>query len=197
MIKFISFLYILSLVFIPTDYCLASTVQDQLEGSINELLEILKDPALKGEDATQERREALRKVIYERFNFAIAARLSLGKNWAKHSEEEKKIFVGLFGKLLEQTYAEKIESYTDEKVEFLRERIAGSKAQVNTKLFGNDTEILIDYRLYKDEDGVWRIFDIVVEGVSLVNNYRSQFTQILQRDDFGKLIEELKIMTKE
>jgi phospholipid transport system substrate-binding protein len=193
--RFIGVLYIFFIIFILAQYCSASTVQDQLEVSINKIFDILNAPVLKGEEAVQQRREALRKVIYERFDFAVSARLSLGRNWRQLTEEEKELFVELFGKLLEQTYSNKIESYTDEKVEFLKERISGDKAQINTRLLGNDMEILIDYRLYKKYDNEWRIFDIVVEGVSLVNNYRSQFAEILQRDDFGKLIEELKAMT--
>lgn len=193
--RLVSALYIFFMIFIAAQYCSASTVQEQLEDSINKILDILKTPDLKGEEAAQQRREALRKAIYERFDFAASARLSLGRNWRQRTEEEKQLFVELFGKLLEQTYASKIESYTDEKVEFLRERIFGEKAQINTRLLGDNIEIFIDYRLYKKDDDQWQIFDIVVEGVSLVNNYRSQFAEILQRNDFGKLIEELRAMT--
>ena len=195
--NFLSLLFIFFVIFIPADYCFASTVQEQLAGSINELLDILKDPALQGEDKIPERREALRKIIYERFDFAVTARLSLGRNWAQVNEEEKTIFVELFGTLLEQTYASKIESYTNEKVEFVKERISGNKAQINTRLIGDDMEIFIDYRLYRESEDKWRVFDIIVEGVSLVNNYRSQFSEILQKDDFSTLIEKLREMTRE
>jgi phospholipid transport system substrate-binding protein len=196
MMKFVTLIYILSLFFIPANYCSASDVQDQLEISINRILDILKDPTLKGEDKTEQRREILREAIYERFNFTLMSRLSLGKNWRERTEEEKEVFTELFGKLLEQSYASKIESYTDEKVEFLKERISGNKAQINTMLVGNTTKIFIDYRLYEEDDGQWRIFDIIVEGVSLINNYRSQFSEIIQKENFEKLIEKLKDMTK-
>ena len=172
--------------------CFASPVQDQLELSINKILEILRDPAMKGDAAIEARRDALRKVIYERFSFAKMSQLSLARYWNERSDEEKKSFIDLFGKLLEETYISKIEGYTDEKVVFVKEFSDSKKAQVNTKIVTDTVEIPIDYRLYLTKDGQWIVYDIVIEGVSLVGNYRSQFDQILQKDSYDKLVEELK-----
>lgn len=178
--------------FSPVPRCFASPVQDQLQASITKIIEILKDPALKGEAATQQRRESLRKVIYGQFSFEKMSQLCLGRHWKDRSDEEKKTFVELFGKLLEETYISKIEGYTDERVEYLKEVITDKKAQINTKIVTEKIEIPIDYRLYQEKDGSWRVYDLIIEGVSLVGNYRSQFDEILQRDNYEKLIQELK-----
>ena len=98
----------------------------------------------------------------------------------------------MFGKLLEETYISKIEGYSNEKIEYLKENITDKKAQINTRIMTEKVEIPIDYRLYQEKDGTWRVYDLVIEGVSLVANYRSQFDVILQRDNYQKLIEELK-----
>ena len=177
-------------IFSPVNPCFASSVQDQLQVTIGKIIE--KDPALKGETATRQRRETLRKVIFEQFNFEKMSQLCLGKHWKERTDEEKKEFIELFGKLLEDTYISKIEGYTNEKVEYLKEVITDKRAQVNTKIITEKIEIPIDYRLYQEKDGSWKVYDIVIEGVSLVGNYRSQFDEILQRDNYEKLIEELK-----
>ena len=170
----------------------ASPVQDQLKASIDQILNVLKDPQYKGEDKTQERRETLRAIIYERFSFKKMAQLSLGKEWKKRTAEEKEQFSNLFSQLLEETYVTKIEAYTNEKVVFTKEMIKKKKAQVNTKIITESVEIPIDYRLYQAKDGSWMVYDMVIEGVSLVGNYRSQFSQILQKDTFDDLVKELE-----
>ncbi len=135
---------------------------------------------------------SLRKVINERFSFAKMSQLSLGRHWKKRSDEEKKVFIDLFGQLLEETYISKIEAYTDEKVIFVKEYVKKKKAQINTKIVTQTIEIPIDYRMYNAKDGFWLVYDLVIEGVSLVGNYRSQFDQMLQKDSYEKLVEELK-----
>ncbi len=180
------------MVFLPANICFASVVQDQLQGTISKVIEILKNPAFKGDASIKQRRENLRKAIYERFSFERMSQLSLGKYWKDRSEAEKKEFIELFGKLLEETYISKIEGYTNEKVEYLKEVITDKKAQINTRIVTEKVEIPIDYRLYQEKDGTWMVYDLVIEGVSLVNNYRSQFDEILQKDNYRKLIEELK-----
>jgi phospholipid transport system substrate-binding protein len=191
-IQIVAFIFCAVLIFSPVNTCFASPVQDRLQDSINKIIEILKDPALKGEAAIQQRRESLRKVIYEQFNFERMSQLCLGKYWKDRSDEEKKVFIELFGKLLEETYLSKIEGYTNEKVEYLKEAVTDKKAQINTRIITEKIEIPIDYRLYQEKDGSWRVYDLIIEGVSLVGNYRSQFDEILQRGTYEKLIEELK-----
>lgn len=182
--------------FSPMDLCLASPVQDQLQGTINKILEILKDPALKGEGATKQRRDLLRSAVNERFSFEKMSQLCLARHWKERSDAEKKEFVELFGKLLEDTYISKIEAYTNEKIEYTKEAITDKKAQINTRILTGKIEIPIEYRLYQETDGSWRIYDLVIEGVSLVGNYRSQFDEMLQKDNYQKLVEELKKKVK-
>ncbi|NOX34661.1 MAG: ABC transporter substrate-binding protein [Deltaproteobacteria bacterium] len=179
-------------VFFSAQDALASPARDQLKLTIDQVLEILQDQSLKGEEHTKARRASLRRVIHERFSFAKMSQLSLARHWRKRSKEEKKIFIGLFGKLLEQTYISKMEAYTSEKVVYVKEFVKKKKAQVYTKIITDSVDIPIDYRMYKTKDGSWMVYDIVIEGVSLVGNYRSQFDQILQKDTYEKLLGELK-----
>ena len=178
--------------FLPIHNAYASPVQDQLKSTIDNILGILRDPSLKGEEQAEKRRASLCKVINERFSFAKMSQLSLARHWKKRNDEEKKIFIELFGQLLEETYISKIEAYTDEKVVYVKEYVKKKKAQVNTKIVTDTVEIPIDYRLYQTNNGSWLVYDLVIEGVSLVGNYRSQFDQILQKDTYEKLVEELK-----
>lgn len=178
--------------FIPVKNILASPVQDQLKVTIDNVLEILHDPSLKGDEKREEKIESLRRVIYERFSHAKMSQLSLARHWRKRSDEEKKIFIEMFGQLLEETYISKIDSYTAAEVVYVKEFVRGKKAQVYTKIITDTVQIPINYRMYKTEDGKWMIYDLVIEGVSLVGNYRSQFDQILQKEPYEKLVEDLK-----
>ncbi|MCD4720439.1 MAG: ABC transporter substrate-binding protein [Desulfobacula sp.] len=190
--KFIFPVFFMVFLFLSNHHAHASPVQDQLKTSIDKMLEILRDPSLKGEEQVEKRRASLRKVIDERFSFAKMSQLSLGRHWKKRSDEEKKIFIDLFGQLLEETYISKLEAYTDEKVVYVKEYIKKKKAQINTKIITETIEIPIDYRMYNTKDGAWLVYDLVIEGVSLVGNYRSQFDQMLQKDSYEKLVEDLK-----
>jgi phospholipid transport system substrate-binding protein len=190
--KFVFFVFFTICLFLPVNDVCASSVQDQLKATIDHILEILRDPSLKGDEHAETRRAALRKVIHERFSFAKMSQLSLARHWKKRSAEEKKAFIDLFGQLLEQTYISKIESYTDEKVAYGKEFVRKKKAQVNTKIITDTVEIPINYRMYRTKDGSWMVYDLVIEGVSLVGNYRSQFDQILQKGSYEKLLDELK-----
>ncbi|MCP3871795.1 MAG: ABC transporter substrate-binding protein [Desulfobacteraceae bacterium] len=192
--KFVVFVLILfaACIFLPVNNASASSVQDSLKASIDQILEVLRDPSLKGDEFVEKRRQILRKLINKRFSFAKMSQLSLARHWKKRSDEEKIAFIELFGKLLEDTYVSKIEEYTDEKVVFLKEFVKKKKAQVSTKIITDSVEIPIDYRMFKAKSGDWMVYDMVIEGVSLVGNYRSQFNQILKKDDYEKLVEVLK-----
>lgn len=179
-------------VFFPINNGMASPVQDQLKATIDQILEILKDPSLQGEAQVEKRRQSLRQAINDRFSFKKMSQLSLARHWKQRSDDEKKTFVKLFGQLLEQTYISKIEAYSDEKVIYVKEYVKKKKAQIYTKVITDTIEIPIDYRMYKTKDDSWLVYDLVIEGVSLVGNYRSQFDQILQKDSYEKLVEDLK-----
>ncbi len=192
--KFLKLILVIAVfcLFIPTHQAMASSVTDQLKTTIGKILEILKDPSLKGDESTDKRRELLRETINEKFSFAKMSQLSLGKHWKERSDEEKKEFTKLFGQLLEDTYISKLEVYTDEIIVYTKEVVKKKKAQVNTQIVTDGVEIPLDYRLYKLKDDSWMVYDMVIEGVSLIGNYRSQFDQKLKKNSFAKLVEELK-----
>ncbi len=164
----------------------------QLQASIDNILNVLKDPSLKAKDRQEQRREKLRKIAAERFDYRKMTQLSLGRYWKERTEGEKDEFTTLFSALLEDTYMSKIETYTDEKVVFLDERAAKNKAQINTKIITDSVEIPINYRMYQESKGNWMVYDMVIEGVSLIGNYRSQFGQILDNRSYADLVSKLK-----
>jgi phospholipid transport system substrate-binding protein len=170
----------------------AGTGTEQLKASIGEIQRILTNPALKGEAKKAERRRKLEEVIHSRFDFNEMAKRSLGAEWKKRSPEEKKQFVRLFTNLLENAYLDKIESYNGEKVRYVNERQDDNFSEVDTKVTGNNgEEFSLNYRLHKvNED--WKVFDVVVENISLVNNYRAQFRRVLARSSFEELVQTMK-----
>ena len=184
--------FVVGCLFFQFNHALASPAQEQLKTTIDKLLKTLKDPDLKGDTQTAQRRDALRNVINERFCFAKMSQLSLARHWKKRSAEEKEVFIKLFGQLLEETYVSKIETYTDEKIAYGKEVVKKNKAKIYTKVITDSLEIPIDYSMYKTKQGSWMVYDLVIEGVSLVGNYRSQFSKILEKDSYEALLEVLK-----
>ncbi len=170
----------------------ASPARDQLKLSIDQILTVLRTPELKGDAQKQKRREALGTLVEERFDFKKMSQLSLGRHWKERTEAEKFEFVTLFSRLLKDTYITKIEAYTDEKVVFLKDRVEKRKAQVNTKIITKTVEIPINYRMFTRKNDQWMVYDMVIEGVSLIGNYRSQFRQMLEKDSFETLMGKLK-----
>ncbi len=164
----------------------------QLVVSIEQILSVLRDPAFKASDQQAAKREKLQQIARQRFDYRKMSQLSLGRHWKKRSDTEKDEFTTLFGALLEDTYMSKIENYTDEDVVFLKERVQKKKAQINTKIITATLEIPINYRMYRKSEDTWMIYDMVIEGVSMIGNYRSQFGQILERQSFQNLVDKLK-----
>ena len=187
-----SFLVTIFVLFFIVGNVEASPPRDQLKATIDSIIKILKDDTLQGEANATRRRAALREVIYERFDFEKMSQLSLARHWRDRTSAERQTFVRLFSRLLEDTYVAKIEAYDDEKVRYVKEQVRNDKAQINTIVVGDSVEIPIDYRMYAVADGQWRVYDMVVEGVSLVANYRSQFARILDSDPFEVLIKQLE-----
>ena len=165
---------------------------DRVRETVDKLLTILKDPQLKGESKRNERREKLKEVISQRFDFAEMAKRALGPEWRRRSPEEQKEFVKLFTTLLEQAYLDKIESYNGEKVQYLREREDNNSAEVATKIIDNKgREFSVNYRLH-NVNGDWKVYDVVIEDISLVNNYRAQFNRVLAKDSFDELLTRMR-----
>ncbi len=164
---------------------------DAMKATIDEVLRIIREKELKQPGKADERRRLLEKVVGARFDYHEMSRRALGAPWNQLSDQEKQEFVGLFRTLLTNSYADKIEAYSGEGVQYLNERTEKDYAEVRTKVLSGKTEIPLDYRLIqKSED--WRVYDVVVDGVSLVNNYRGQFTKILRTSSYADLVEQLR-----
>jgi len=168
---------------------------DQVRQTTDKLLVILKDPRLKEEGNKDERREKLKKVIYQRFDFTEMAKRSLGAEWRRRTPEEQKEFVKLFTELLERAYLDQLESYSGEKIQYLKEREGGNHAEVATKIVDNKgQEYSVHYRLH-EVNGDWKVYDVVIEDISLVNNYRSQFNRMLAKSSYEELVNRMKEKT--
>lgn len=164
---------------------------ESVRTSINEVITILADKALKKPGLADERRRKIEQAVGKRFNYEEMARRSLGAHWRTLNERERMEFVSLFQQLLSASYAGKIEGYSGEQVQYLHERLEGSFAEVQTKVVSGKTEIPLSYRML-NKGGDWRVYDVVIDGVSLVNNYRSQFAQILRHSSHAELVRKVR-----
>ena len=164
---------------------------EAMKATIDEVLRIVRDKELKQPGKTEERRHVLEKAVAARFDYTEMSRRALGAPWNQLTDQEKQEFVGLFRTLLTNSYADKIETYSGEGVEYLNERTEKEYAEVRTKVLSGKTEIPLDYRLVNKADE-WRVYDVVVDNISLVNNYRGQFTKILRASSYADLVDQLR-----
>ena len=165
---------------------------DQLRGSVDSVLKTLSDPETKKAAKSAERRRSIRLAANEIFDFPEISRRSLAVHWQARSPAERQQFVGLFGDLLEHSYISKIESYSGEKIQYVGETIDGNQAVVRTRIVSKQgTETPVEYRMLLQGDR-WRAYDVTIEGVSLVANYRAQFNAIIQRAGYPDLVGKLK-----
>jgi phospholipid transport system substrate-binding protein len=165
---------------------------EQIKQTTDKILSVVKDPALKAPSRAQERRKAIRKVVDDRFDWEEMARRSLGRHWAQRTAEGKKEFIRLFSDLVERTYMGKVENYSGEKVRYEGETIDGDHAVVKVIIMTQkNKDISVDYRLQK-EGNEWLVYDVSIEGVSLINNYRTQFNSIILQSSFEDLLKKLK-----
>jgi phospholipid transport system substrate-binding protein len=170
----------------------AGPATDQLKGAVDRVIKVLEDPSLKGDDRVVERRTAVRKIANEIFDFNEIARRALARHWQPLTDKQRVEFVSLFSDLLERSYISKIELYGGEKIQYVGERVEADTATVATRIVTkNGTEVPIDYRLLKRGDR-WMVYDVSIEGVSLVSNYRTQFNKIIQTGSFEDLIQKLR-----
>ena len=173
----------------------AGAPTDQLRAQVDRVLKILDDPALK--DKPKERRVVVRKVADDIFDFGETAKRSLGRHWAARTPTERDEFVKLFGDLLERSYISKIELYGGEKIQYTGDKIEGDQASVLSKLVTKQgSEVPIEYRMLKKGDR-WLVYDVIIEGVSLVSNYRTQFNKIIQTSSYADLVKKMKSRQEE
>jgi phospholipid transport system substrate-binding protein len=170
---------------------------DQIRGSIDLVLKILADPDLKKESKSLERRRAIRAVANEIFDFGEISRRSLALHWQARTPAERQEFILLFGDLLEQSYISKIENYSGEKIQYVGETVDGDRVVVRTLIVTKQgTAIPVDYRMSQQGER-WRAYDVTLEGVSLVANYRAQFNTIIQRSGYPDLVAKLRVKYNE
>jgi len=170
---------------------------DTVQVNVNKVLEVLRDPAMKPVSAKAVKKEKLR-LIYERmFDEVELSRRALARNWNRLDAAQRQEFVQLFRQVLEKAYIDKILSYTNEKVVFDRERmLSANQAEVPTRIVTSSKTIPITYRVIQ-KGGVWKVYDVVVESVSLVQNYRTQFNEILGNQKPEQLLQTLRKKVKE
>ena len=166
---------------------------DALRIPVDQVIALLKDPKYQDPEQKELQREKIWEAITRVFDFREMAKRALGRNWNKFTPEQRKEFVHLFSELLGNTYTTKMQGkYEDEKVVYLTQNIAsGSKARVKTKIVSRNMDIPVNYNMIK-RNGSWKVYDVNIEGVSLIKNYRSQFNQILSKDSPTYLIDRLK-----
>ncbi len=168
---------------------------DQLKAQVDRVLKLLDDPALKAKP--KERRAAVRRIADDIFDFGETAKRSLGRHWHARTQAEREEFIKLFGDLLERSYISKIELYGGEKIQYVNDRIDGDLAGVLSKLVTKTgSEVPIEYRMLRKGER-WLVYDIVIEGVSLVSNYRTQFNKIIQTSSYAELVRKMKSRQEE
>ncbi len=170
----------------------AGAPTDQLKGAIDKVLNILGNPALKADGKVKERQATVRKVANDIFDFAETAKRSLARHWQNRTNEEREEFIKLFGDLLERSYISKIERYGGEKINYVGESVDGDVATVRTALTTKQgSEVPIEYRMLRRGDR-WLVYDVIIEGVSLISNYRTQFNKIIQTSSYQELVKKMK-----
>ena len=191
---------VLALLFLQTaipGVARAGAPTEQVRITADKVLTVLQDSRLKAADKEKERRALVRQLIAARFDFGEMAKRSLGANWQRVGAEEQDRFVRLFTELLEKSYADQIDSYDGDKILYGRENVAQDQAEVDTKIVTKKGEqISVNYKL-RAAGWDWKIYDVVIENISLVNNFRSQFNRILANASFAELLKKLESKSPE
>ncbi|MBI2160775.1 MAG: ABC transporter substrate-binding protein [Candidatus Rokubacteria bacterium] len=170
---------------------------DHLRTQIDRVVRVLEDPELKKESKVTARRGAVRKIANDIFDFSETAKRSLARHWPPRTPAEREEFTALFADLLERSYISKIEVYGGEKIGYLGETIEGDFATVRTRLVTKQqTEIPIDYRMLRRGEK-WLVYDVIIEGVSLIANYRTQFNKIITTSSYQELVKKMKTKQEE
>jgi phospholipid transport system substrate-binding protein len=170
----------------------AGAPTDQVREYTDAVVRILEDPALKAEDRKPERRAAVRKIAAEVFDVQETARRALGPHWQQRTPQQREEFVQLFAELLEQTYISKIDFFGGERLRFTEEKVDGENAIVRAKVVTRQaTEVPVEARLLRKGDR-WLVYDILIENISLVGNYRAQFDRIIRTQGYDELVKRLR-----
>lgn len=169
-----------------------SSPTDDVRISVEAVIALLRDDQLDRDT----RRDRMREVIDKRFDFRAMSQRTLATNWKKATDAEQQRFTELFAELIQNSYVSKIESYTNETVEYPGEKQKGRKAEVETRIITSSAEIPVNYKVYL-KDGTWLVYDVIIEGVSLISNYRSSYQEIVKRDGFDGLLAQMEEKIRE
>ena len=191
--KILAGLLTLLLLAVPTGATASTEPMAAIKRPIDEVIEILNDSKYKESGTRQAQRNAIWTVVQPMFDFEEVSRRAVARYWKQFTDAEKKAFVDVFAQFLGNTYIDKIQGeYHNEKIVYLGQEILQEVyAEVKTHIVRETVEIPVNYRMRKYGDGYWRVYDIIVEGVSLVKNYRTQFASILKKKNPSQLIDQL------
>lgn len=165
---------------------------DTIQAHVNDVLDVLRDPAFKDESAKDTKQQKIASIADAMFDFSELSKRTLGNEWKKLNKEQHREFIDLYRQILEKAYMGRIMEYSDEKVIFDKETmLSDNKAEVQSHIVTSSKEIPIFYRLII-KDGEWRVYDVIIEGVSLIKNYRSQFKDILSKRSPDELLKILR-----
>jgi phospholipid transport system substrate-binding protein len=171
----------------------AGTPTEQVRGVIEKALDILQNPAYKGE----EQRQMVKRIVDPYFDYREMAKRSLGPVWGQLNAGQRNEFVRLFAELLEASYSDKIQKYAQRvRIDYTSEILTGDYAEVRTMVIRPNDRIPLNYRLLQEDDG-WKVYDVVIEGVSLVSNYRTQFRRIIHQSSYAELVRRLQTKVTE
>ena len=182
----------IAVLLIFSSLAVAGVPLDTVKANVNSVLDVLRDPKLKGESGKKVKEQRIEAAAEKLFDFVELSKRTLGLHWNKFSQEQRKEFVDLYKKILKDAYVDKITAYTNEQVNFTKEiPIADNMVEVQSVVATKGGEVSINYRVM-NKGGEWRVYDVVIEGVSLINNYRTQFREILGNNPPETLIDTLR-----
>lgn len=184
-------LMILVMLMLPL-YVFAGVPLDTVKTNVNDVLNVLRDPKLKGETGKKLKEQRVEAAADKLFDYVELSKRTLGLNWNKFSPDQRREFVELYRTILKDAYVDKITAYTNERVNFTKEAaLSETTVEVWSVVISKGGETPIHYRVIKKEN-TWKVYDVVIEGVSLINNYRTQFREILGNNPPEKLLETLR-----
>ena len=188
--EWIGLAMVVSLVVATAMPATAGAPTEQLKQRVDDVVKVVDDPALSGK--TAERHAAVRKIAEEVFDYPDTAQRALGVHWNARTPQEREEFAQLFADLLDRAYVGKIDLYQGEKVRYSGDTVEGDQAIVKTRIVTKrGSEVPVDYRMHQ-KNGRWLIYDVIIEGVSLISNYRTQFNKVVQTESYQSLVQKLR-----
>jgi len=187
---------VVAVIFLLSPQVYGDAPRDVVQTNVSKVFEVLRDPKLKAPSMKEAKKEKLRVIYYGMFDEVELAKRTLARNWNKLNDAQRREFVQLFHQVLEKTYADRILAYSNEKVVYVKEiPLAGNQVEVQTKIITASKEVPISYRVIQ-LGGNWKVYDVVIENISLVMNYRTQFNDILAKNTPEQLLDILRKKVK-